>query len=312
MQELMKFEGNNVEVIQDENGNLLFEIYSTGMALGYARNNGKSAGEHCVHPKLFPYKSRIDKVISNAEITPVSHGVKLYLNESQLYDFMLEARTDKCRTFRKWVTNEVLPSINKTGSYSIPSSPPAYKYIDKTYRGKPVLTAADIIHLFRVNPVTLYKVIKTHLTADSDCVLLQGLSLREYLNENSSVPRCRKSIYIIFKSGFDKLAYYFGFNLDNVPQIMTQIQTRGYVVQDGVRNLMEYIRRELKGVEALTYLLESDDTPSHLEQYRDILEQKLDYIQWWKMDVKTIRLGIHNITGTELSNIHNGVCGMKY
>lgn len=34
-----------------------------------------------------------------------------------LYDFMLEARTEKCKAFRKWVTEEVIPQIRKTGGY---------------------------------------------------------------------------------------------------------------------------------------------------------------------------------------------------
>lgn len=34
-----------------------------------------------------------------------------------IYDFMSEARTDKCRTFRKWLTGEVLPSIRANGMY---------------------------------------------------------------------------------------------------------------------------------------------------------------------------------------------------
>lgn len=126
MKELMKFEDNKVDIIQDENDNLLFELYSTGMALGYVKSNGKSGGVQGVHPNtktLFPFKSRIDKIVKNAEITPVVHGVQLFLTESQLYDFMLETRTDKCRKFRKWVTNEVLPSIRKTGSYSAYTTP---------------------------------------------------------------------------------------------------------------------------------------------------------------------------------------------
>lgn len=86
------------------------------MALGYARDNGKSMGEHGVH-KLYPYKSRIDKVIENADIKPYVHSGQRYLTEEQLYDFMLEARTEKCKSFRKWVTNDVLPTIRKTGGY---------------------------------------------------------------------------------------------------------------------------------------------------------------------------------------------------
>ncbi|WP_294363707.1 BRO family protein [uncultured Clostridium sp.] len=109
------FENKPVEVFE-WNGQVLFELYSTGMALGYARDNGKSMGEHGVH-KLYPYKSRIDKVLENADIKPYVHSGQRYLTEEQLYDFMLEARTEKCKSFRKWVTNDVLPTIRKTGGY---------------------------------------------------------------------------------------------------------------------------------------------------------------------------------------------------
>ena len=102
------FEGNKVEIIQDENGNPLFEIYSTGMALGYVKY---------AKGKAYPQKDRIDKTVANAEITLVVHGVQLFLTESQLYDFMLEAHTDKCKPFRKWLTDDVLPTMRKTGGY---------------------------------------------------------------------------------------------------------------------------------------------------------------------------------------------------
>ena len=45
------------------------------------------------------------------------HRDTQFLTEDALYDFMLEAKTDKCKSFRKWVTKEVLPSIRKTGGY---------------------------------------------------------------------------------------------------------------------------------------------------------------------------------------------------
>lgn len=128
MNGLMQFEGTNVKIIQDENDNLLFELYSTGMALGYIKY---------AKDKPYPQKDRIDKILKNSDITAVVHGVQLFLTENQLYDFMLEARTDKCRKFRKWVTNEVLPSIRKTGNYSVSSdsqhSQLPYTYIEKTY-----------------------------------------------------------------------------------------------------------------------------------------------------------------------------------
>lgn len=69
---------------------------------------------HNVHKYISPYKSRIDKVVVNADISMCEHGVHKYITEQMLYDFMLEAKTDKCKLFRKWVTNEVLPTIRRT------------------------------------------------------------------------------------------------------------------------------------------------------------------------------------------------------
>ena len=108
--ELMMFEGMGVQIILNEQGEPLFELYTTGMALGYADvKNGKA----------YPRKPRIEKVVKNAEISTFRHDGENYLTEEQLYDFMLEAKTEKCKPFRKWVTHEVLPSIRKHGGYII-------------------------------------------------------------------------------------------------------------------------------------------------------------------------------------------------
>ena len=108
----MLFEGNEVKIIVNEKGEPLFELYSTGMALGYIKQN-------TINEKIYYQcrKDRVDKTIKSAEIKPlVQDGLK-YLTEEQLYDFMLEARTKKCKPFRKWVTAEVLPTMRKTGAY---------------------------------------------------------------------------------------------------------------------------------------------------------------------------------------------------
>ena len=108
LQVFNNFEGMNVTIIIDENGNPLFELYSTGMALGQTK---ESKG------KLYARKDRIDQNLINAEITAIVRDGQQFLNESMLYDFMLEVKTDKCKPFRKWVTNVVLPTINKYGVY---------------------------------------------------------------------------------------------------------------------------------------------------------------------------------------------------
>lgn len=113
--ELMIFEESQVSMIVDAKGNVLFELYSTGMALGYVNRRKNSTGKEYVSP----YKSRIENTAKNAGITCVCHDDTQYLTEEQLYDFMLEAKTDKCKSFKKWITSEVLPTIRKTGGFVV-------------------------------------------------------------------------------------------------------------------------------------------------------------------------------------------------
>lgn len=42
-----------------------------------------------------------------------------FVNESGLYSLILGSKHKKARDFKYWVTSEVLPSIRKTGSYSL-------------------------------------------------------------------------------------------------------------------------------------------------------------------------------------------------
>jgi prophage antirepressor-like protein len=113
---------NNLQIFSNEefgqieivviNGEPFIELYSVGQALGYVKTDIKNGKE---------YKririDRIDIVIENAEIKPFAHGGRKYLSEEMLYDFMLEAKTSKCRSFKRWITHDVLPSIRKHGAY---------------------------------------------------------------------------------------------------------------------------------------------------------------------------------------------------
>ena len=42
-----------------------------------------------------------------------------FINESGLYHSIIGSKQENAKAFRKWVTSEVLPSIRKTGSYSV-------------------------------------------------------------------------------------------------------------------------------------------------------------------------------------------------
>ena len=112
MNEIKIFEGTQVHIIEVD-GEPLFEVYSIGMALGQVK---------IAKGQKYPRKDRIDENLKSAEIMPVVHNGQLFITEEQLYDLMLEMKTDKVKPFRKWLTSEVLPSIRKHGAYMTPET----------------------------------------------------------------------------------------------------------------------------------------------------------------------------------------------
>lgn len=45
----------------------------------------------------------------------------ILINESGLYSLILSSKLPKAKEFKRWVTSEVLPSIRKTGGYTLPA-----------------------------------------------------------------------------------------------------------------------------------------------------------------------------------------------
>lgn len=72
-------------------------------------------------------KTRLEYgVISNEVITDAlgRQQEMTFVNEDGLYDVILDSRKPQAKVFRKWITSEVLPSIRKTGNYSIMNKVP--------------------------------------------------------------------------------------------------------------------------------------------------------------------------------------------
>ena len=74
-------------------------------------------------------KTRLgDALISNEAILDSLGRTQqaVFVNEDGLYDVILDSRKPEARTFRKWITSEVLPSIRKTGQYNVFKIPQTY------------------------------------------------------------------------------------------------------------------------------------------------------------------------------------------
>lgn len=67
-----------------------------------------------------------DRGVSKTE-TPSGEQEVVIINESGLYSLILSSKLPKAKAFKRWVTSEVLPTLRKTGSYSVKPDTPTFE-----------------------------------------------------------------------------------------------------------------------------------------------------------------------------------------
>lgn len=211
MDKLMKFENNDVQIVEID-GEWYFDLYAVGMALGqFVTAKGKT----------YANKKRIDENVKNAEITPVLRNAKPFITESQVYDLMLETRTDKCKVFRKWLTNEVLPELRKNGEYSMKAERTVhrlvkpYEYVEKTYNGEPVLSSIDMEHFTGLERCTPIRYARKSLNEGTDYFDLTGKELMKYRAENHGKIGSTKAAVIFTRRGFMSVCQAYGLDVQS-------------------------------------------------------------------------------------------------
>ena len=89
-------------------------------SLGYDLNNHS----YTEYIKKYVLEDDIKKVNNRDarlfRIEDAGRKGELLINEYALYDLVFESPLPSAKTFKSWVTHEVLPSIRKTGSYTMP------------------------------------------------------------------------------------------------------------------------------------------------------------------------------------------------
>lgn len=106
---VFNFNSNPVRVVADEKGEPWFLANDVCAILDYA-NPRQAIAKNCrqggVSKRDTPTES------GNQEMT--------YINEGNLYRLIIKSRKPEAEPFESWVCDEVLPTIRKTGSYTIP------------------------------------------------------------------------------------------------------------------------------------------------------------------------------------------------
>lgn len=109
MADLMIFENSEFGTLRTAyvNGELYFVGKDVAAALGYA-NPQKAIRDHVDDE---------DKTVNDS--FTVNGTQVVLISESGLYSLILSSKLETAKKFKHWVTSEVLPSIRKTGSYTV-------------------------------------------------------------------------------------------------------------------------------------------------------------------------------------------------
>ena len=106
----------NIRAFADENGEPWFVAADVARVLDY--RTASDAIRYLDDDEADTLKQRI-----RSENGVEQERQMLIINESGLYNLVFRSRKPEAKKFRKWVTEEVLPSIRKTGSYSVTKNP---------------------------------------------------------------------------------------------------------------------------------------------------------------------------------------------
>lgn len=101
------FEGNAVRVVIDTDGDSFWVLSDVCKALELS------------NPSVVAARLDDDQ---RSKFNLGRQGNATVVNESGLYDVILDSRKPQARKFRKWVVGDVLPSIRKHGAYATPQT----------------------------------------------------------------------------------------------------------------------------------------------------------------------------------------------
>jgi prophage antirepressor-like protein len=115
---VFKFESSAVRVVTDDKGDPWFCAKDVCTVLGYT-NDSKAVKDHCK-----PWG-----ITKRYFLTSSGHQELTFISESNIYRLsIIRSHKREAKRFEAWVCDEVLPSIRKTGRYSLhtPQIPQTY------------------------------------------------------------------------------------------------------------------------------------------------------------------------------------------
>jgi len=118
MNELMVFEGMNVEVIEID-GKVLFNPKHVGECLDIVDATVRDHLSEMDEDEVIKLKN---SDVGLTHYRKLNNAGENFLTEEGVYALIFKSRKPSAQKFQKWVTKEVLPSIRKTGTFKLPQT----------------------------------------------------------------------------------------------------------------------------------------------------------------------------------------------
>lgn len=115
MNNIMIFENKQVEVFE-LNGQVLFNPYDVGECLGISKSGVRDNIALMNEKQVIKLKN---SNVGNIDFRKIHNTGENFLTESGVYKLIFKSRKEEAERFQDWVTDEVLPTIRKTGTYTI-------------------------------------------------------------------------------------------------------------------------------------------------------------------------------------------------
>lgn len=185
----------------EEKGSVVYCASDVAKALGYV-NPRKAVADHC-------------KGVTKRD-TLTKGGIQSlsFIPEADVYRLICHSKLPSAMAFEKWVFEDVVPkavhgNVKQPDTEQLTLETAEYHYYDKTYRGEPVLTSADMCYFTHKERYVINSCIHQTIK-DKDYFLLKDGELRAFKTENPNVPKMSAQLFIVTKSGFTKIIKMLG------------------------------------------------------------------------------------------------------
>lgn len=192
-------------------------------ALGYA-NSRKAITDHCrcVTKRYIPHPQSPSKQI---EVS--------FIPEADVYRLICHSKLPKAQEFEKWVFEDVVPKAVHGEPKQMTFDD--YKYFDKTFRGQPVLSTADISVMLNIDRSAIGYSVRRYLKENQDYYFLEKTMLAEFKLENLKVYRNIGAMYVVTQSGFEKLCKIYNIQTEK-PKLFIEEKPTG---QKQIKNIID-------------------------------------------------------------------------